>query len=697
MVTFVAMVPLAGLGTYFVTYLNEASVKNAGWRLADKLATAELILQQRHGELRRIAHSGALSANLESQLKDLVIAYGLTWVAITDTRGGSLAQAGVADFDTLRSRGITKLLAKGAVAEQSFIVAPDPVGSPPEMVAIAPIRTPAGVVGYFALGQQLGGSASSGEPALGLVSEIHHAVQIPVLVLASGGPVLFSDGPVPGIRFGPPATSIPVPLEGLRSYQEIFLQKESFSFLLVPLTDFEGKEVAVLGLGLKATDFLTLRDATLPPIILFLALSLVLVVTLAQTLSHWLSRPLVAMLEATGAMIRGDFARKIDEAVGGEVGDLAKGFNQMSSQLSATLDQLSALNADLEQKVAARTEELQTANETLSATVEKLQHSQAELVEAEKLATLGQLMASVSHELNTPLGALSSALGMGPGLMVEILQEAPELMRTLDEVQGQEFRDLLGLLTKRGAPPSNLSRDRRDRTQLVNDLSPFLLSPSPTLVEDFLDLGLGNDLLRYPHLLRGQRVEEVARLAVKVNQVVQTKAVMESAVEKASQTIFNLKDYLEEGDAKTLSVILLDEQLEGVIRPYRDSTPAGLLLHCHLRSAPGVLFVREKLARVWKALLKNALEATDYRGTIEVTLLSEEGWCTVTFQDPGPGVPEELQHRLFTPFFTTKGGGTSLGLSLSLAKTIITSAGGTLHYSRVAGKTQFTVRLPGIV
>ncbi|MCA9548727.1 MAG: PTS transporter subunit EIIC [Myxococcales bacterium] len=101
----------------------------------------------------------------------------------------------------------------------------------------------------------------------------------------------------------------------------------------------------------------------------------------------------------------------------------------------------------------------------------------------------------------------------------------------------------------------------------------------------------------------------------------------------------------------------------------------------------------DMLARVLDNLVGNAIDASPDGGLVRVRLEVEPALTVITVEDQGEGVPEEQAHELFQPFFTSKAGGTGLGLFVSRALTAV--HGGSLDYAHEAGRTTFTVRLPG--
>jgi PAS domain S-box-containing protein len=122
--------------------------------------------------------------------------------------------------------------------------------------------------------------------------------------------------------------------------------------------------------------------------------------------------------------------------------------------------------------------------------------------------------------------------------------------------------------------------------------------------------------------------------------------------------------------------------------------PAGVALETRLDEAlPPVAADAGQLSIVFGNLMRNACEAMPGGGRLSVASSAEGGRVTVTIADTGSGMPPEVLSRLFEPLFSTKQGGTGLGLSV--AKMLVEGSGGTIEAQSEAGKgSTFTIRLP---
>ena len=281
-----------------------------------------------------------------------------------------------------------------------------------------------------------------------------------------------------------------------------------------------------------------------------------------------------------------------------------------------------------EQSLNSSYAELKDTHETL----EKL-HQQ--LLQSEKMASIGQLAAGVAHEINNPIAFVNSNLGT----LKEYLDNLWQLIEAYDK----------------------MAEALSDRPDLVEPVCRLRKS----LDIDFLREDLQN--------LMVESLDGVAR----VRRIVQ-----------------DLKDFSHVGEVERQAFDLhagIDSTLNIVWHELKQRAEVKK----EYGKLPLIYGVPAQINQVFMNLLVNAAQAMDHYGTIMIRTGCEGDWIWAEIDDDGPGIKPEHLQRIFEPFFTTKPVGQGTGLGLSLSYGIVSQHGGRIEVDSELGKgTRFRVWLP---
>lgn len=323
-----------------------------------------------------------------------------------------------------------------------------------------------------------------------------------------------------------------------------------------------------------------------------------------------------------------------------------------------------------------------------------LKQAQSQLVLSEKMAALGQLVAGVAHEINTPIGAVKASGQNISNSIAEGLNNLPRLLQLFDERGAACFARLI---TYSAAGWEVLStRQERSIMRATQQQLEAIGVPQPghkasilvqlrahQQVEDFLPL------LHHPaHEFIFETAYHLGSINVNTHNI-------NTAVERVSKIVFALKSFsrFEQSGAKVATP--LQKGIETVLTVYQSQIRNHIELECHFDDVPQVMACADDLNHVWTNLIHNALQAMEHRGKLSIGIRRDENFVVVAVTDTGCGIAPEVRERIFDAFFTTKTAGEGTGLGLDIAKRIIDEHQGKIEVSSTVGVgTTFSVYLP---
>ncbi len=302
---------------------------------------------------------------------------------------------------------------------------------------------------------------------------------------------------------------------------------------------------------------------------------------------------------------------------------------------------ISEQNVILETKVEERTVELKASNDDLSKAMTELKEAESQLVESEKMASLGQLTAGIAHEINNPINFVTSNIK-------PLKRDVEMLLEVVDTIEKVSLSDV------------SAAEKQKQIDSYKMDIDFDYLK---TEIDHLLN-GINEGASRTSEIVKGLRI-----------------------FSRLDEDDLKMAD-INEGIDSTLVIInnLLNNRIEVV--KYYGQIP---LVECY----PG------KLNQVFLNMITNAIYAINKRffeqagGKVTITTSNNEDNVFIKIADNGTGMDETTKKKLFEPFFTTKDVGEGTGLGLSIAYNTINKHNGHINVNSVIGEgTEFIIDIP---
>ncbi len=320
-------------------------------------------------------------------------------------------------------------------------------------------------------------------------------------------------------------------------------------------------------------------------------------------------------------------------------------------------EEIERYSQGLEEMVTARTKELRQSqnqliqlNENLEQMVDnrtkQLKDSQAQLIQSEKMASLGQMVAGIAHEINTPLGYVRSNIEAIKETQTDISNVAKQFTLTQKKLISGEIEDIENLLRKNHVMLKDLSKNPA-------------YSQSGLLMDGALE-----------------------------------------GLDKIQDLVLNLKNFsrLDEADMKEVDI---NTGLDTALKIAHNVLKYRVMVTKEYGTIPKINCYPAQLNQIFLNILVNAAQACEkpqvegYKGHILIRTFSDGEKVVIEISDNGIGIPEEKVAKIFEPFFTTKPVGKGTGLGLSIVYQIIEKHNGKISVqSKLNEGTKFRIELP---
>jgi len=294
------------------------------------------------------------------------------------------------------------------------------------------------------------------------------------------------------------------------------------------------------------------------------------------------------------------------------------------------------LGEDFEQKLILKNKELENANLKLEDAIQKLKSTQEQLVNSEKMASLGQLTAGIAHEINNPINFVSANVKPLKKDFAEI-KELLQKVRNLHETKNKEA--------------------------ILKEIDDY----ANQMDIDFID-------------------QEIEKLLNGIDE----------GAQRTKEIVLGLRSFsrMDEDEFKKVDI---HDGLDSTLMLLKNKLKNRINIHKEYDNIPVVECLPGKINQAILNIVNNAAQAIESEGDIYISTKFDKtkNRISISISDNGRGIPKPIRKKIFEPFFTTKEVGQGTGLGLSITYGIIEKHNGSIEVVSEAGKgSEFIITLP---
>jgi signal transduction histidine kinase len=460
-----------------------------------------------------------------------------------------------------------------------------------------------------------------------------------------------------------------------------------------PIFDNNGKIIAILGIDMNAKGEFNLFRKLRIVIVVVIILSIFLSFLAGYIISIYFNKPISALIKGVDSVSKENYDYHVDIKSKDELGLLANTFNLMVDSVKEMKSRLQDYTESLEEKVEKRTIELKQSYKELKA-------SQNQLIQSEKMAALGQLIAGIAHEINTPIGAIKANAGNINNSIKDITQITPNLMKSLDD---NIINKIINLIDNTGTNKEifTTKEERKIKKELIEKFNKNGIENSDDICQYLIDIKIVDlsieDIMIFKHPKSSDIIKYIYNMG---GLKIKTKNI-ETSVDKTSKIVYALKSYSHKDHAGNKQKANIINGIETVLIIYQNYLKQGIDIVKDYEDIPEILCYLDELNQVWTNLIHNSIQAMNNKGIIWINVCkkfmnentSSEA-ISITIRDNGSGIPEDILDKIFEPFFTTKNAGEGSGLGLHICKQIIDKHNGIILVRTGKDGTAIEIMIP---
>ncbi|HHP7240774.1 MAG TPA: sensor histidine kinase [Cyclobacteriaceae bacterium] len=336
---------------------------------------------------------------------------------------------------------------------------------------------------------------------------------------------------------------------------------------------------------------------------------------------------------------------------------------------------------------------LKISNKTLKDKIDELTSTQKQLIESERMASLGRLLSGISHEMNSPLSAIKSNIEVVNQLKKKALLEVVELSHAFDDLQFTIFQRVMAraITEKHDLGTIELRALTKKLTLSLDEIN---INQPRTIADILCDIGIFelNDDVRF--ILKHDKHYEILISIKLIKEAFSGLDNCSLGIKRVSNLMNALKAYTHNDVKNIPEKVDLGKNIDLALTLYKHELKKGIELVKNYEHNIIYEGFPDYLTHVWGNLISNAIHAMDYKGRLTISIKKFNNEIITDFNDSGRGIKPEDRSKIFEEFYTTKPFGKGTGLGLSISRRFIEKHHGKITVESEPGNTTFSVILP---
>lgn len=318
-------------------------------------------------------------------------------------------------------------------------------------------------------------------------------------------------------------------------------------------------------------------------------------------------------------------------------------------------------------------------------------------IQEEKQASMSRFVYGIAHEINNPTGTIQATLDLIRSERKSLFDETKNLNLILTREEKSIVEDFFLQSIQTRYIPTGLER-KKLKDNIQKELEKYSIPSSFVLADKCVDAGIYNFPSKYKEILQHPKAELILEFLIQNILIEKGFMAIESSIQRITNIIQNLKKYFHEDPKSRKILTSIEETIETTMILFYDKIKHKVEIIRKYQKVDMIYCYPDELIQLWTNLIQNALQAMDYQGILEIHIqevyVENQNYIQVNIVDSGKGIPEEIQDRIFEPFFSTKAVGEGTGIGLDICRKIVNYHNGKIFFQSQPGRTVFTVLLP---